>query len=59
MLTLRWVLAAFGLVVCTAGAVATFVAGARGFAVVLIVLAVIALVDIVVISRRKRRGEPG
>jgi len=58
-LTLRWVLAAFGLVVCTAGAVATFVAGARGFAVVLIVLAVIALIDIVVISRRKRRGEPG
>jgi hypothetical protein len=35
------------------------VAGSVGFCVVLAVLAAIALVDIVVIVRRKLRGEPG
>jgi len=58
-LTLRLVLAGFGLVVCAAGAVACFVLGVVWLAVVLIVLAVVAVVDIVVIVRRKRRGEPG
>jgi hypothetical protein len=58
-LTLRLVLATFGLAVCTAGAVVAFVAGVWGLAVALVVLAAIALIDIAVISRRKRRGEPG
>ncbi|MBO1750639.1 hypothetical protein J4G33_02345 [Actinotalea sp. BY-33] len=59
-LTLRLVLASFGLVVCTVGAV--LAAGApelRGMMILMIVLAVVAAVDIVVIIRRKRRGEPG
>ena len=58
-LTLRLVLAGFGLVVCAAGAVACLALGVVWLAVVLIVLAVVAVVDIVVIARRKRRGEPG
>ena len=59
-LTLRLVLAVFGLVVCLAGGIGVLTAGAPvGFAVVLLVLAAIALVDIGVIVRRKARGEPG
>ncbi len=59
-LTLRLVLAVFGLVVCTAGGIGFLAAGrAVWAAVVLLVLAAIALVDIVVIVRRKARGEPG
>jgi hypothetical protein len=59
-LTLRLVLAVFGLVVCTVGAFLLLAAGApRWFAVVLFVLAAVALVDLVVIVRRKLRGEPG
>lgn len=58
-LTLRLVLAAFGLVVCVTGAVVSFAVGVWTLGVVLIVLAVIAVVDIGVISYRKRRGEPG
>jgi hypothetical protein len=58
-LTLRLVLAIFGLVVCTAGAVAALVIGVWGLGAVLIVLAAIAAMDIVVIARRKGRGEPG
>lgn len=59
-LTLRLVLAGFGLVVCVAGGIAVLAAGAPvWFAVVLFVLAAVALVDIVVVTRRKRRGEPG
>ena len=59
-LTLRLVLAAFGLVVCAAGAIVLLVAGAPlAFVVALVVLAAIALVDRVVVARRKRRGEPG
>jgi hypothetical protein len=59
-LTLRLVLAAFGVVVCTAGGIGTLVAGAPlWFPVVLFVLAAIALVDLVVVVRRKLRGEPG
>ena len=59
-LTLRLVLAAFGLVLCTVLAVLAFGADVPTvFPVVLLVLAVVALVDLVVVARRKRRGEPG
>lgn len=59
-LTLRLVLAIFGLMVCAVGAALFLVivsqpaiAGALAF------LAAAALVDIAVIARRKLRGEPG
>jgi membrane protein implicated in regulation of membrane protease activity len=59
-LTLRLVLAAFGLVVCVVGGILVLAAGAPvWFAVVLFVLAAIALIDLVVVARRKLRGEPG
>lgn len=59
-LTLRLVLAAIGLVICTAGGVAAIVAGTPlWFPVVLFVLAAVALVDLAVVARRKLRGEPG
>jgi hypothetical protein len=59
-LTLRLVLATFGLVVCTVFAVLAFVADVPVvFPVVLLVLAAVALVDLVVVARRKARGEPG
>jgi membrane protein implicated in regulation of membrane protease activity len=59
-LTLRLVLAAFGLVVCVAGGILFLVLDRPiAFAVVLFLLAAIALVDLVVVVRRKRRGEPG
>ncbi len=58
-LTLRLWLAGFGLVACAAGAVVCFAVGVVWLAIVLIVFAVVAVVDIVVIARRKRRGEPG
>lgn len=59
-LTLRLVLACFGLVACGLGA-AAFVTVVdmpvlSGF---LAALAAIAVVDIAVVARRKRRGEPG
>ena len=59
-LTLRLMLAAFGLVLCTVlGVLALGSDVSRAFAVVLFVLAAIALVDLVVVARRKLRGEPG
>ena len=59
-LTLRLVLATFGLVVCVAGGVIFLAAGLPVWAaVVLFVLGAVALVDIGVIVRRKARGEPG
>lgn len=58
-LTLRAVLAGFGLVVCAVGAVLAQRAGLTWFAVVLAVVAVIALVDLGWVLYRKRRGEPG
>jgi hypothetical protein len=58
-LTLRAVLAAFGLVVCVLGAVIAQQFGLTWFVVVLIVLAVVALVDLGWVLYRKRRGEPG
>ncbi len=59
-LTLRLVLAVFGLVVCAVGAVAFALAG-MPWPVwgVLALLALVALVDIGVVARRKRQGEPG
>jgi membrane protein implicated in regulation of membrane protease activity len=59
-LTLRLVLAVFGLVVCVAGGIAFLAAGLPVWAaVVLFVLGAVALVDIGVVVRRKARGEPG
>ena len=59
-LTLRLVLAVFGLVLCTVfGVLVLRTEAPAAFAVVLFVLAAVALVDIGVILRRKRRGEPG
>ncbi|MFQ1000515.1 DUF6343 family protein [Modestobacter sp. SSW1-42] len=59
-LTLRLVLAAFGLVLCTVlGVLALGSDVSPAFAVVLFVLAAVALVDLVVVARRKLRGEPG
>jgi Flp pilus assembly protein TadB len=59
-LTLRLVLAVFGLLVCVGGGVAVLAVGAPAWAaVVLFVLAAVALIDMVVIIRRKARGEPG
>lgn len=59
-LTLRLVLAGFGLVVCAGGAAWTaWAGGPTWWVVVLAVLAAVALVDLVVVARRKRRGEPG
>jgi len=59
-LTLRLVLATFGLVVCVVGGVVVLAAGAPAWsAVVLFVLGAVALVDLVVVARRKLRGEPG
>jgi len=59
-LTLRLVLAIFGLVVCVAGGAAVLAVGAPVWAaIVLFVLGAVAVVDLVVIIRRKARGEPG
>ena len=59
-LTLRLWLAWFGLAICTAFAIWFYLINAPTiFPVVLLVLAAVALIDIVVILRRKRRGEPG
>jgi membrane protein implicated in regulation of membrane protease activity len=59
-LTLRLVLAVFGLVVCVAGGIGFLAAGLPVWAaVVLFVLGAVALVDLAVVARRKARGEPG
>ncbi|MGR6967801.1 DUF6343 family protein [Geodermatophilus sp. URMC 61] len=59
-LTLRLLLAAFGLVVCIGGGILWLTAGLPVWAaVVLFVLAAVAAVDLVVVARRKMRGEPG
>lgn len=58
-LTLRLVLAAFGLVFCTGAAVFAFRAGLGWLGVALAVLAVTAAVDLAWVAHRKRRGEPG
>jgi Family of unknown function (DUF6343) len=59
-LTLRLVLAAFGLVLCTVlGVLALGADVPVALPIVLFVLAAVALVDLVVVARRKLRGEPG
>jgi hypothetical protein len=59
-LTLRLCLAVFGLIVCTALAIWLYAINAPiVFPVVLATLAAAAVIDIAVIARRKRRGEPG
>jgi hypothetical protein len=59
-LTLRLVLACFGLVVCIGGGLGWLATDLPAWlGVVLLVLGAVALVDIVVILRRKARGEPG
>ena len=59
-LTLRLVLAGFGLLLCTGLAILLAVADAPVLMVIaLAVLAAAAAVDIVVVARRKGRGEPG
>jgi hypothetical protein len=59
-LTLRLYLAVFGLVTCTAFAIWLYALDAPPvFVIVLVLLAAVAAVDIAVILRRKRRGEPG
>lgn len=57
-LTLRLALAIFGLMFCTGAAIGAAIAGIPSATVVLAVLALIAIADIGVILRRKRRGEP-
>lgn len=59
-LTLRLVLAAFGLVVCAGAAVIFAYAGLPVALVVIAALAaLVAAVDLVVVIRRKVHGEPG
>lgn len=58
-LTLRAVLAGFGLLVCTAGAVFFGLIGIVLLTVLLAIGATIALVDLGWVAYRKRRGEPG
>jgi hypothetical protein len=59
-LTLRLVLAAFGLLVCVALAIwAVMIDAPVGWIALLVVLAVVALVDLGVVVRRKLRREPG
>lgn len=58
-LTFRAVLAAFGLLFCAGAAWISFASGWSLVGWLLAVVAVIALVDLVVVLNRKRRGEPG
>jgi hypothetical protein len=59
-LTLRLVLAIFGVLISVGGAVIFLAAGLPVWvAVLFFVFAAVALVDLVVVIRRKARGEPG
>jgi hypothetical protein len=59
-LTLRIVLATFGLLVCGAGAVVLWAVDVPiAFPIVAALFALVALVDLIVVIRRKRHGEPG
>ena len=54
------ILACVGLVICSLGAAAfVIIADLPVFAGLLAFFAVVAVADIVVVARRKRRGEPG
>lgn len=58
-LTLRALLAAFGLVFSAGAVWFAFAAGFPGLGIVLVVVAATALFDLVWVLYRKRRGEPG
>ena len=59
-LTLRIVLATFGLLVCAGGAIALWLADAPVvFRILAALFALVAAVDLLVVIKRKRRGEPG
>jgi hypothetical protein len=59
-LTLRLILASFGLVACAAGAVVFLTAVIQpSIAAIWAFFAAVALADLVVVARRKLRGEPG
>jgi fatty acid desaturase len=57
-LALRLALAAFGLLVCTLGAVAAGLDAIWWFMGLLTLLAVVAAADLAVITHRMRRGDP-
>ncbi|MGH3734819.1 MAG: DUF6343 family protein [Micromonosporaceae bacterium] len=60
-LNLRLLLALFGLVMCAAGAALLFAIGRGGYAWLLVALALVALVDAIVVQRRRtarRRHHP-
>lgn len=58
-LTLRLVLASFGIFFFVGAAIAAMIGGLWWLGAILWIGAVVGVVDIVVIARRKRRGEPG
>lgn len=58
-LTLRAVLAAFGLLSCIAGVVVMAWLGLTWAVVAFVVIGVVCLVDLGWVIHRKRRGEPG
>lgn len=59
-LTLRLILASFGLIACSLGAAAFIIIAYQPvLAGILAFFAAVAAVDIVVVARRKLRGEPG
>jgi Family of unknown function (DUF6343) len=59
-LTLRIVLATFGLLVCAGGAFALWVADAPiAYPLVAALFASVAAIDLVIVLRRKLHGEPG
>jgi hypothetical protein len=59
-LTMRLILASFGLIACATGAVLFLTAVIQpAIAAVWAFFAAVALADLVVVARRKRRGEPG
>ena len=59
-LTMRLILASFGLIACATGAVLFLTAVIQpAIAAVLAFFAAVALADLAVVARRKLRGEPG
>ena len=59
-LTLRLALAVFGLLSCAALAIWLALTEApRALVIVAVILGAVAVIDIGVVARRKRRGEPG